>query len=227
LSHTIRRITISSRDVTTIAGKSGNYGSTDGFYSFARFKYPAGLVTVANNLYISDTGNYTIRKMDLSTGEVTTLAGMTGVYGSLDGTGSGAQFNGPRSLTSDGINLYIADTGNHTIRKISIATGEVTTIAGKAGTPGGVDGTGSEARFYSPSGITGDGIHLYVADSYYSLIRKIVISTGQVTILAGQVNKPGSFDGIGTAALVYHPSAIITNGINLYFIEEFCVRKIE
>ena len=86
-------------------------------------------------------------------------------------------------IATDGTNLYVTDSGNHTIRKIVIATGSVSTLAGGAGNSGSADGAGSTARFNAPSGITTDGTNLYVADYGNCTIRKVVIASGVVTTL--------------------------------------------
>ena len=109
-------------------------------------------------------------ELSLST-VVTTLAG-TGSSGSANGTGTSASFNNPRGITTDGTNLYVADQGNHLIRKIVISTGAVTTVAG-TGSSGSANGTGTSASFYNPIGITTDGTNLYVANYTNHLIRKI------------------------------------------------------
>jgi len=103
---------------------------------------------------------------------VTTLAGTAGQTGSIDATGSAARFYHPGGVTTDGTNLYVADS-NDTIRKTVIATGEVTTPAGLAYDYGSADGTGSAARFNMPWGITTDGKSLYVGDKSNYTIRKI------------------------------------------------------
>jgi uncharacterized repeat protein (TIGR02543 family) len=117
--------------------------------------------------------NNTIRKIVIATGEVTTLAGSAGVRGSADGTGAAASFYWPDGITTDGTNLYVADSGNVTIRKIVIATGEVTTLAGSAGVRGSADGTGAAASFNWPGGLTAAGTALYVSDVANDTIRKI------------------------------------------------------
>jgi hypothetical protein len=220
-NHIIRQIVISTGEVTLIAGKTGDYGSTDGMETVARFNGPSGITTDGTNLYVADTGNHTIRQIVISTGEVSTLAGSAGLYGSTDGTGSAARFNYPTGITMDGTNLYVTDTWNHTIRKIVISTGEVSTLAGSPGHPGTTDGTGSVARFYGPHGITTDGNSLYVADTDNSTIRKIVISTGGVTTLAGQAGIVSeSTDGTGTTAAFAVPTGITTDGTNLYVTDD-------
>ena len=107
----------------------------------------------------------------------------SGNEGSTDVTVTSATFNNPRAITTDGTNLYVADNSNHKIRKIVISTGVVTTLAGS--TQGFQDGTGTSAKFNNPHGIITDGTNLYVADSVNYKIRRIVISTGVVTTLAG------------------------------------------
>lgn len=218
----IRKVVIATGVVTTIAGTTGAYGSVDGTGSAARLFSPRSITTDGTNLYVGDNGNYTIRKIVLATGTVTTIAGTASVSGSVDGTGAAARFNNLRGITTDGTNLYVADYGNNTIRKMVLATGVVTTIAGTAGTTGSVDGTGAVARFNSPIGITTDNTNLYVSDIANNTIRKIVISTGVVTTLAGSATtianaaSLGPLDGIGAAARLVTPYGVTTDGINLY-----------
>ena len=109
-------------------------------------------------------------QLSLST-VVTTLAG-TGSSGSANGTGTSASFNWPSGITTDGTNLYVADSSNHLIRKIVISTGVVTTLAG-TGLSGSANGTGTSASFHLPRGITTDGTNLYVTEGGNHLIRKI------------------------------------------------------
>ncbi len=225
-NYIIRKIVISTGDVTTIAGTAGSSGSTDGIGSAARFNYPAGITTDGANLYVADVLNSTIRKIVISTGDVTTIAGTAGSYGSTDGTGTTARFNAPAGITTDGTNLYVADTYNNTIRKIVISTGDVTTIAGTAGSYGSTDGTGPTARFNSPYGITTDGTNLYMADIYNYTVRKIVISTGVVTTIAGTAGSTGSADGTGPAASFSNPIDVTTDGTNLYVANYSSIRKI-
>ena len=152
--------------MSTLAGLAGSSGSADGTGSAARFYYPSGVaVDSAGNVYVADSSNYTIRKITPS-GVVSTLAGLAGSYSSADGTGSAARFRHPQSVAVDGAgNVYVADTDNNTIRKITPA-GVVSTLAGLAGSFGSADGTGSGARFYDPSSVAVDSAgNVYVADS--------------------------------------------------------------
>jgi sugar lactone lactonase YvrE len=168
----------------------------------------------AGNLFVTDAANYTIRKIVIATGKVTTLAGTAGAAGSDDGTGATARFNFPQGVTSDGAgNLYVTDSGNNTIRRIVIATGKVTTLAGSAPAAGSDDGTGAKARFTAPQGITNDGAgNLFVADSVNNTIRKVVIATGAVTTLTGSAGLTGGSDGTGAKALFNGPGDVASDG---------------
>jgi len=173
-NHLIRKIVISTGAVTTVAG-DGTIGATDCTVGTgATFNSPYGIATDGQSIYVADSGNHLIRKIVISTGAVTTVAG-DGTIGATDCTvGAGASFNSPRGIATDGRNLYIADTDNHLIRKIVIGTPwAVSAVAGTAMTPGAADGTGGSASFDIPRSITTDGSFLFVADSQNNLIRKI------------------------------------------------------
>ncbi|HEV7768164.1 MAG TPA: SMP-30/gluconolactonase/LRE family protein, partial [Thermoanaerobaculia bacterium] len=196
---TIRKISPTGT-VTTLAGLASSTGSTDGTGSAARFKQPAGVAIDGGGfVYVADTENSTIRKITPS-GDVSTLAGLALHPGSANGNGSAARFNRPEGMVTDATgNLYVADTENHTIRKIS-PSGDVTTLAGVALQSGSSDGSGSAARFNSPRGIAVDVAgNLYVSDTGSSTIRKITPS-GFVTTVAGSTGKNGSADGSGSTA---------------------------
>lgn len=196
---TIRKISAAAV-VTTLAGLAGRSSSVDGTGSLARFEDPYALVAdTGGNVYVADATDHTIRKITPA-GVVTTLAGSAGNFGSADGSGSSARFRGPLGLAVDSSgNLYVADTGNSTIRKIS-ATGDVTTLAGVAGSHGSSDGAGSAARFSAPNGIAVDTAgDLYVADTANNTVRKIS-AAGMVTTLAGTPGAVGLVDGSGSAA---------------------------
>src|SRR5438105_4705054 len=135
---------------------AGNAPGGDGTGSQAGFYQPYGVAAdSAGNVYVADTQNHTIRKITPA-GVVTTLAGAVAVTGSADGTGSAALFNAPSGIAVDSAgNLYVADTYNFTIRKITSA-GVVTTLAGTAGSAGRADGAGNGAQFYYPYGVAVD-----------------------------------------------------------------------
>ena len=218
-NQTIRKIVIATRTVTTLAGTLGLAGATDGTGASARFNYPSGITSDGTWLFVTDQNSSTIRKIEIATGIVTTLCGSPGMWGSADGVGAAARFQLPYGIATDGANLYVADYGNSTIRKVVIATGAVTTLAGSAGVTGSADGIGAAARFKNPQGITTDGVNLFVADTNNSTIRKVVIATGAVTTLAGSAGVTGSADGIGAAATFWYPTGITALGPNLYIAD--------
>jgi hypothetical protein len=234
-NHTIRKIVIATGEVSTVAGLAPFPGSADGTGASARFSSPSSITTDGTNLYVTDTNNNTIRMIVISNGEVTTFAGTASSNGGhADGTGNSSSFNHPQGITTDGTNLYVADTDNHIIRQIVIATREVSTLAGLANTAGTLDsydGTGATARFQAPAGITTDGTYLYVADTGNHAIRKVVIATGEVSTFAGATSPTtyGYTDGIGTAARFYNPRGVTMDGANLYVADtrNHTVRKIE
>jgi len=181
----------SSVTVSTLAGQPGVIGSANGTGTGATFWDPAGMVYVAGNIYVADSGNSTIRKID-SGGNVTVFAGFPGVASYFDNISNptlSAYFNHPEGITSDGTFLYVADSGNNVIRRVNLLStpvGLVDTLAGNtAGVSGFVNGSGTGAAFNNPLGICWDGTNLYVADSGNSAIRQIVVATTAVTTLAG------------------------------------------
>ena len=228
-NHTIRRIVMATGVVTTLAGTAGASGSTDGTGSAAHFNSPYGISTDGTNLYVADSANSTIRKIGIVSGAVTTLAGTAGKNGKSDGTGTAALFYYPFGVTTDGTNLYVTDRNNETLRMIDSATGAVTTLAGTAGSSGSTDGTGTAALFNSPYGIATDGTNLYVADTLNHVIRKVAITSGVVTTLAGTAGTSGSTDGTGTAAHFNSPHGITTDGTNLYVADSGnnTIRKVD
>jgi hypothetical protein len=227
LNRTIRKIT-SAGAVSTLAGTAGSSGSADGTGSAARFSYPYGIATDSvGNVYVADTNN-TIR-MITSAAVVSTLAGTAGSSGSVDGTGAAARFNFPSGVTTDSAsNVYVTDTNNNTIRKITPA-GVVSTYAGLAGSKGSTDGAVAAARFYLPRGIASDSSgNFYVADSYNQTIRKIT-AAGAVSTFVGSVALPGSLDGSGTAARFNAPLGVATDSTkNVYVADTYnhTIRKI-
>lgn len=221
-NHVIRKITAAGV-VTTLAGQAGSAGDTDGTGAAARFHSPSAVVIDGTgNLFVADTLNHTIRRITPA-GEVTTLAGLAGTAGSTDGTGAAARFDAPQALALNpaGSVLHIADTGNHTIRRLTIATGAVTTFAGSPGTAGSTNATGAAARFNAPTGLAADAQgRLFVADAGNNTIRAIS-TAGAVTTLAGVAGSAGAADGLGTAARFNEPSSLALDnaGTHLYVLD--------
>jgi len=212
-------------------------GFFDGQGSAARFNKPSGIaVDQAGNVYVTEVSNNTLRKID-PTGMVTTLAGQSedtdgdgypdGGY--ADGLGSAARFNGPSGLAidTDG-NLYVADTANSIIRKVTPA-GDVTTLAGRATDDGSADGVGNEARFKSPEGVAVDRAgNVYVGDTGNATIRRIT-PTGEVTTLAGLAGNPGDSDGTGSAARFDVPCGVTVDASGVLYVADLgnsSIRKI-
>lgn len=194
-NHSIRKITPSGV-VTTFAG-SGYAGYADGVGTSASFQHPSFIaIDASGNLFVSDQQNHRIRKIT-QTGVVTTFAG-SGSIGSANGTGTGASFYYPMGLTFDASgNLYVADSYNNKIRKIS-PSGVVSNFAG-SGSLGAVNGAAGSASFKHPMGLGFDASgNLFVADRENYLVRKISTS-GVVSTFAGS-GFGGDANGIGTAA---------------------------
>src|SRR5438105_831978 len=205
---------------TTFAGNAG-YGSADGTGNDARFYQPAGAaVDTAGNIFVADSENHTIRKVT-PTGAVTTLAGLAGIPGSTDGTGSGARFYFPSGVGVDGAgSVFLGDRVNHTKRKVTPA-GVVTTLAGLAGSSGSTDGMGSDARFNFPSGVGVDSAEsIFVADQNNHTIRRVT-SAGGVTMLVGLAGSSGSANGTGSDARFSFPSGVgMDSGGNVYVADK-------
>ncbi|MES2596249.1 MAG: ELWxxDGT repeat protein [Verrucomicrobiota bacterium] len=233
-NHAIRRIQIlvNATTVSTLAGASptggapgtGTPGFQDGTGSAARFNNPGGIAL--NNyfdgsgnlsLFLADTGNNRIRRVSLG-GSVTNVAG-SGLVGAAPGTGLEASFNAPEGITCDAAtaaasaNVYVADTGNHLIRRIQPGLGGAnlgiaTTFAG-SGAAGSSNGLGVAASFNAPMGLGLRGTEVFVADTNNHIIRSIVAQgtagAGTVSLRAGQVGVPGSIDGSATGTATPTP----------------------
>jgi sugar lactone lactonase YvrE len=185
-------VALPGASVTVGAGKIGYYGGSDGVGAAATVS-PAGVVSDgAGTIYF--TGKNTVRRYDLKSGKVDTLAGVEGQNGATDGVGTAARFYWPQGIAVDlarGV-LYVSDTQNHTIRKLVIASGDVTTLVGTAGSNGAVDDVGAAARLYFPKGLAYDGQGgLYVADSENGAIRRVDVATAAVTTYVGVLGQKG------------------------------------
>ena len=227
-NHLIRKITPAGV-VSPLAGRAGESGKEDGPATAARFAFPTGVaLDRQGNVYVADFANHAIRKITPD-GRVSTLAGSPGEPGSADGAGAAARFNQIHGVAVDDAgNVYAADFGNHTIRKIS-ADGLVSTLAGLADNPGGSDGTGTAARFSAPYDVAVDanGI-VYVADTSNHTIRRIT-PAGVVTTLAGVAGNVGSTDGTAREAKFSVPAGVATDDAGNIYVADFgnqALRKI-
>ncbi|MGC3989431.1 MAG: SMP-30/gluconolactonase/LRE family protein [Chthoniobacteraceae bacterium] len=227
-NQTIRKVTPQGQ-VSTLAGKAGKAGATDGPRAKARFSAPVAVaIDGTGNLYVADSGNFTIRKITPS-GKVTTLAGQAGISDVMDGPGTSAAFSRPVGIAVDGDgNVYVADNdygmSTYLLRKIT-PQGVVSTLAGMPETSGGQDGTGTQASFFGPYGICASrNGYLYVADG--QLLRKVTYD-GEVTTVVGSVTQTGHQDGDATTATFDHPHgmALDSEG-NGYTIDGDSIRKI-
>lgn len=270
-NHTIRRMDLESREVTTVAGSPKESGTDDGVGTKARFRRPTAMTMDedARALYICDAGNVMVRKLTLddlvvstvatlnnearaiamhgsdvvvavgpelveistTTGEITSVAGTQAATGFVDGIGSDARFAIPEGFAPDGNGgLFITDRGNHAVRRIELDSREVTTVIG-ANSSGAADGKGEDARFSGPQGLVGaPGGLVYVADTENHAIRKVDIATGKVTTFAGTLGEPGDEDGEGTDARFNRPSGLALDGDSTLYIAELgsgALRKLD
>jgi DNA-binding beta-propeller fold protein YncE len=148
---------------------------------------PSGLALAEGQLYVTDSTDGLLLKVDLAKGTVSVVAGTVGQHGTVDGIGEAAHFNAPMGLVADGQgHLYVADTFSNVVRAVDLATRAVRTLAGGADRVGDLDGMGTNARFFDPTWIALDAAGgLYVADSLNGLVRKVSLDTGEVSTLAG------------------------------------------
>lgn len=214
-NNVIRKVTAATGIITTVAGSGGNGSSGDGGLAIlAKFKNAEGVFVVANgDLYLADTGNHEIRKVTALTGIVTLVVGSTSPgYSGDGGAATAARLRLPAAIVvaANG-DMYIADTGNDTVRKVTAATGIITTYAG-TGTTGytGDGGAATSARLSGPQGLVlaanGD---LYIADTGNNVIRRVTAATGVITTFAGTGTAGFLGDGgVATSARLNAPESV-------------------
>jgi len=230
-NHRIRRIESDTGLITTVAG-SGAAGFADGIGALAQFNAPAGIAldNTGNFLIVADMDNHRIRRIEIATGNVQTIAG-SGTLGDSDGLATAAQFAFPYGVAVDGGgNIFVADWANHRIRRIESGTWNVATVAG-SGLLGFADGVGALAQFNAPAGIALDntGNFLIVADAANQRIRRIEIATWDVQTIAGS-GTAGFIDGPALTAQFNWPYGVaIDNSNNVFVADTFNnrIRRIE
>ncbi len=227
----IKRLSADLRTITPVAGGIAS-GAADGPADTASFNKPLGLTQdLSGNIYLADTGNHTIRKI-APDGSVSTVAGLAGSSGYVDGSGSAARFNQPYAIAigPDG-DLYVSDSNNNRIRRVTVG-GVVSTYAGD-GNFGFREGAPLAAQFAFPRGVAvGAGGEVFVADYANQRVRRIGRSgsgAGSVSTLAGNGTvTSASPDGIGTLAGIAFPSAMVLRGTTLTVRDEYdLVRQID
>ncbi|HEY4300378.1 MAG TPA: FG-GAP-like repeat-containing protein [Candidatus Didemnitutus sp.] len=211
--------------VVTVAGSAGQFGLVDGAGTASRLSGPAGIVTKGSALYFADTTNNAIRYF--SNGAVTTYTSGIGAMGSADGPAAAARFNYPHAMAIDATgNIYVADSNNNTIRKITPA-GQVSTLAGTPGVVGHADGVGAAASFNYPYCVAVDGAGIvYVGDASNDTIRRIA-TDGTVSTLAGSPGQSGNTNGTGSAARFQPIHGMVTDPAgNLYVASGSMIRMV-
>jgi len=227
-SNNLVRKVVSAGFVTTMAGRVT--GNTNGIGSFALFNSPVGCSFLPGTVYVADSGNNQIRKLLPASGIVSTLAGgFYGTYGGfLDSLGTFALFSNPTGVAADSSsNVYVADSGNNVIRKIS-SSGIVSTVYGSSSSSGAANGFGTFALFNFPARLIFDwNGNILMTDQKNNLIRKIYVSSGLVTTLAGSITSNSGIgtyaarvNGVGTYATFSQPVGITLDNLGNIFIAD-------
>ncbi|MBN8219923.1 MAG: hypothetical protein J0L53_03315 [Spirochaetes bacterium] len=222
----IRKIEIASGNVTTIAGDGSVAGGTtcpgtvqalckDGVGRQSVFSGINGMAYHNGNLYISEYGNSRVRRMNLATGQVDTIAGDGSNATTDNTTGTSAAFNNATGVTVAGNYLYVADFNGHRIRSVSLtAPYAVATVAG-TGVAASVDGPSASAAFHNPDNLTSDGRNLYVSEYSGNTIRKVDLVKNRVTTIAGN-GSVADTAGVGPSATFNGPVGIVSDGSRLW-----------
>ena len=225
----IRKVTVSTGIITTIAGTgSASYSGDNGAATSATLNNPFGVsLDASGNVYIADSDNNRIRKVTVSTGIISTIAGTGSTSFSGDnGAATSAALYYPFGVSVDSSgNVYIADYFNHRIRKVSVSTGIIITIAG-TGTAGysGDNGAATSATLYYPVGVSLDASgNVYIADTNNNRIRKVTVSTGIISTIAGTGTGSYSGDyGAATSATLYYPFGVSLDASgNVYIADSY------
>jgi sugar lactone lactonase YvrE len=214
-NHRIRMVAAGTGVITTVAGLgAAGFSGDDGPAGAALLNGPAGLaVDAAGNLFIADQGNHRVRRIESETGTVTTVAGLGAAgFSGDDGPAVAARLNGPAGLAVDAAgNLFIADQDNHRVRKLVLATGTITTVAG-TGVPGfsGDGGPATGGQLNVPFGVAVDDEgNLFLADMGNHRIRTVVLAAGSITTLAGTGTLGFSGDGGPASAAQFNTAVAV------------------
>ena len=195
--------------IETIGG--GKAALTDGNYAAASFNRPQGLFLDGENLYVADTENHAVRKIDLTKKTVETISGngKQAAWKSIGGAAKTSELSSPWDLTKIGDALFLAMAGTHQIWKLDLSKNTVAPYAG-SGAEARYDGAIAESAFAQPSGIIANGANLFVADSESNIIRQINTQTGEVeTLVGGDLYIFGDADGEGDDVRLQHPLGIV------------------
>jgi DNA-binding beta-propeller fold protein YncE len=196
-----------------------------------RLDFPAGLTTDGVTLYVANSRNNTVDRIDLAGHSIALLAGQLFKEGTTDGTGASAMFSSPGGLALIGSNLYVSDTNNSTIRQVNVSSGAVTTVAGTANIAGTDDGKGAAAHFNLPTQLAADpnGSRIFLTDSNNDTIRMISVPDFVVKTIAGQAQTEGKADGPPNKSAFTRPRGIATDGKFVYVSDtgDDIIRKID
>jgi len=226
-NHCIRKVTIATSIITTVAGNgTAGYSGDGNLATTATLRSPRGIsFDSTGNLYIADCNNSLIRKVVISTGIISTVAGNGTIgYSGDGGDATSASFNFPNSIAVDSVgNFYIADSGNDNIRKVTALTGIVSTVAGN-GVPGyaGDGGLATSAKLCFPIGVNCDSYgNLYIADCNNHRIRKLTYATGIISTVAGNGIQGHSGDGgLATSASLDFPTGVAVDSAGSIYIAD-------
>ena len=221
-------VTVADFQLAVLSGAVGGNGYVDAAGTDARFDTPLFLASVgAGGIFVAEAGSHTVRRLDLTSGAVTTFAGTPAVHTTVDGVGTAAGFASPSGLAFDSTTdtLYVSDSVDHVIRAIDVASRAVTTIAGQPGVPGSASGTGSGSQFHNPWGLALDGFGgMFIADTGNCTLRHLVLATNTVDNTLGSV---GVCTGVDSPSATYdHPTGIVSVSGNLYVTDTYAVRLV-
>lgn len=211
----VYRVTLASGELVSLAGADNVAGSEDGLPPAGHLNFPTSMIVGSSGaIYLSDRDNATVRQIDVTTGALTTLAGQAPHTGATDGARDVARFKTPLGISADAAgNVFVADTRNFSIRRLNVATGAVTTVAGDPNQSGAADGVGPAAKFIEPIGVAvGPAGTLFTVDDLAFNVRRIDLATAAVTTIAGKAGEIGGADGPGSMARFWTPVGITYDG---------------